>query len=339
MIRFTAFVIPIIASALLVLGWSQNALLAATPTPASPAKQVDFPRKGRVISIIVGAPAGGSNDIGARVIAPLLEKQLGTPVQVVNKPGAGQQVGITEAARSKPDGYTMVYANLVSVITSYLDPQRQATYKRKDLQSLAIHVQDPAAIAVRADGPFKEMKDFIAAAKAKPDQIKLATYGIMSAGHLDILALERATGTRFAIVQFDGAATAYPALMGGHVDAYSGGVSALAAQVNSGRFRIIGVMEKEESKFLPGTKTMVSQGIPLFSSSARGMFLPAGTPKEVLDVLSDAIKTVMASDAHKVKMDEQSLFMNYMGPQQMDAYWAEYEEQLKPLVELAKQKQ
>jgi tripartite-type tricarboxylate transporter receptor subunit TctC len=339
MSRFTALVVSIIASALLIPGWSQNPPLAATPAPASSTKQVDFPRKGRVVSIIVGAPAGGSNDIGARVIAPLLEKELGTPVQVVNKPGAGQQVGITEAARSKPDGYTMVYANLVSVITSYLDPQRQAAYGRKELQPLAMHVVDPAAIAVKADGPFKDMKDFIAAAKANPDRIKLATYGIMSAGHLDILALERATGTKFAIVQFDGGGTAYPALMGGHVDAYSGGVSALVAQVNAGQFRVIGVMDKEESRFLPSGKTMLSQGIPLISSSARGMFLPAGTPKEILDILSDAIKRAMASAEHKGKMDEQALFINYMGPQEMDAYWTEYEKQLRPLVEVAKQKQ
>lgn len=96
---------------------------------------------------------------------------MGTPVQVVNKPGAGQQVGITEAARSKPDGYSMVYANVVSVITSYLDPQRKAAYSRKELQSLAIHVPDPAAIAVKADGPFKDMKVMASAEhKAKMDE-------------------------------------------------------------------------------------------------------------------------------------------------------------------------
>ena len=118
---------------------------AAAPTQAvaparaaeAPAKTTDFPTKGRAITLTVPLPAGSSMDIAARVMAPMLEKDLGTPVQVANKVGAGGQVGLTDLSLSKPDGYTIAAHALPATITMYLDAERK-TFNRGQLTSLAL---------------------------------------------------------------------------------------------------------------------------------------------------------------------------------------------------------
>ena len=118
-------------------------------------KKVDFPAKGKSISFIVPFGAGGSTDVAARNLAPYIEKILGVPVEVINKPGAGSQIGITEALAAKPDGYTIFYANLPGPMTMYLNPDRKTTFKsKKDFTMLGIHLSDPGAIAVAYEGAY-----------------------------------------------------------------------------------------------------------------------------------------------------------------------------------------
>ena len=119
-------------------GWIAAIAIAASAASTSAIGQ-SFPEPGKPINLIVPFSAGGSVDISARLIAPLLEKQLGTTVQVVNRPGAGSQVGLNAMLRSKPDGYTMAFTLLPLTIVTYLNPQLQATFGRKDFQPLAMH--------------------------------------------------------------------------------------------------------------------------------------------------------------------------------------------------------
>src|SRR5512133_1706148 len=109
----------------------------------SPASAADYPQKGKTIQMIVGNAAGGPTDLGARIMAAGLEKELGVPVVVVNKPGANGQIQLTQVASSKPDGYTFGTVNFPVTITGYLDPARKATYNRKSFEPLALHVNDP----------------------------------------------------------------------------------------------------------------------------------------------------------------------------------------------------
>ncbi len=308
----------------------------AKAAPAA-APKVDFPVKGKAISIIVPYAAGGGTDLSARVLADGLEKELGTPVQIVNKAGAGGQVGLTELAQAKPDGYTIGSSVLPAVITTYLDPERKSAFGRKDLQLLALHVADASAVAVKADSPFKAVKDIVEAGKAKPGAVKWGTTGILGTTHLNIVQLQKVTGAKFAIVHFDGGNPMKTALLGGHIDAHFGSAGESLPQFKSGEMRFLGIMDKQRSSFYPDVPTLEEQGYPLYAAGTRGYILPAGTPKEVVNVLTTAMKKVMATPEHKKKMDELGLTIRYMDPDQYSAYWADYEEQVKPLMALAKE--
>lgn len=351
-----SFVIVALASAILAAACQQAAPVpspttgpAAAPTkaPAPPTQaptaaptkapaKVDFPTAGKSITMLVPWAAGGGTDVGARLLAPLVEKELGAPVQVVNRPGAGSQVGIAEFVRAKPDGYTLGATNMPSTNSLYLEPERQATFSRKDFQLVALHVDDPGAVAVKVDSPFKDMKDLVDAARAKPKTIKASTTGLKGSAHLAALQVERATGAEFALVHFDGFAPAQTALLGGHIDVQFGYVGEFLPQVKSGNLRILGVMDREQSKYYSGVKTFEEQGIKLYWASARGWSVPAGTPKEIVNILSAAIKRSIETQEHQQKMDEMGLTLRYMNPDQFTKYWDEVDAQVEKLLELAK---
>lgn len=305
----------------------------AQPTTA-PTVKIDFPVKGKVITLIVAYPAGGTVDFTGRLLASQLEKELGTVVQVVNRPGAGSQVGITELVRSKPDGYTIGYTPIPSTITIYLDPERKAVFTRKDIQPVANHVVEPDVMAVSADSPYKTLKDVIDAARAKPDKVTVGFTGLMSHQHLAILQLEKVAGVKFAIVSFDGSAPALSALLGRHIDVQVADQGIFMSQVRSGGVRILGIMDKEESKYLPGVRTFESQGYPVYMGTTRFLSVPAGTPKGVVDTLSAAIKRVLDTEEHQQKLEAGAFTVRYMDPAQIETVWTEMEAQIKPLVEL-----
>lgn len=304
----------------------------AQPTAVPAAKAANFPEKGKSVSLIVPFPAGGSTDVSARVLTSFMEKELGVPIQVINKGGAGSQLGITELAGSKPDGYTLGFTLLPATITIYLDPERKAVFGRKDLQFVGMHVSDPQLVAVPVDSPYKSIKDLIDAAKAKPDQIKVASVGILGPEHLSILNLQKLSGAKFNIVQFEGSAPALTALLGGHIDLQLGTLGVFASAYKSGKVRFLGVMDKEENRLTPGVKTLESQGYKLYSSVDRIVSAPTGIPKGVTDVLTSAMKRAMDNNDHKKKIEDMGMTLRYMSPDQIAAYWDEMEAQVKPLM-------
>ena len=307
---------------------------------ASPGWAADFPQKGKAIQMLVGFAAGGSTDVGARLMAAGMEKELGAPVVVVNKPGASGQIAYTALTQAKPDGYTIGNTNFPSSVVSYLDPARKATYTRKSFELLALHVIDPALFAVKADSPFKTLKDVVDAAKANPKKVKISTTGIQSDEAFAILQFQKMTGAQFAMVHFaQGVASAMTAFLGGKIDVLCANVGDLLAQFKSGEVRILGIMDDETSPFYPGVKTFEQQGYKLYNSSSRGFAAPAGTPKPVVDVLSGAMKRVTASEDHKKRMADMGLTLRYMDPVQYSAYWSEYEKTITELLPLTKAKE
>ena len=132
----------------------------------SAGQTVDFPAKGRTITVLVPFPAGGATDIATRMVAETMKSELGTSIQVVNKPGASSQVGMTELARAKADGYTLSASPLPAVILTYLDPDRKAIYTSKSFQPLANVIVPPVVVSVKADSPYRTLQDLVAAAKA-----------------------------------------------------------------------------------------------------------------------------------------------------------------------------
>lgn len=329
-----------VAASLVIAGCGQAAPAPATAAPAkaaaAPATKVVYPEKGRTITIIVPWGAGGGGDLGARILAPLLEKEIGTTVEVVNKPGAAGQIGATELAKSKPDGYTLGMTHLPATINAYLDVERKATFTKKDFQPIALQVVDPAVVAVKATSPYKSLKDLVDAAKASSQKLKVGDSGILGEDNLSIIRLQQMASVKYAIAHFNGFGESLPALLGGHIDALFSNAGNFMASTKSGDVRLITVLDKEQSPFFPGVTTAASQGYDISSAASRGVSAPAGTPKEVVDALGVAIGKAIATDEHKKKMTDMGLAVRYMNSAQFSAYWDEVEAWVKPLVELAK---
>jgi tripartite-type tricarboxylate transporter receptor subunit TctC len=292
-----------------------------------------WPEKGKIITLIVPFGAGGATDIQGRMMARSLEKTLGTPVQVVNKPGADTQIGLTEFVKARADGYTIVMTNLPTNFVSYLDPERKAIYGRKDLVQVANQVYDPQTMTVRADSPYKTLKDLIDAAKAKPESIRWAIAGHYSNDHLATLLFEEMTGARFSYVKFDGNAPAMPAILGGHLEGAPFTVGVWPSHVKSREVRVLAVMDKQRSKFLPDVPTLEEQGYKFYAGSQRGYSVRAGTPKEIIEKLAAAIKMGMESEEIYQKMDATWLTQRYMDAAEYTRFWDEQEALVKPLLE------
>lgn len=275
---------------------------AAQPT-AAPAAKLDWPT--RAITILIAYPAGGSSDVGARIIAPLLEKELGQPVQVVNKSGAGGQVGWTELAKSKPDGYTIGGINLPHLPAVVVDPTRQAAFKQEDIVPVASQAVDPTQIAVRANGPYKTIQALIDDAKAKPDKIPAGIVGILQDDEIGYLKFTDVTKTSFAPVRFDGAAPTLTALLGGNIEVTFCTMGDNYAQYKAGKVKPLGTFHSERTKFYPDVPTMKELGYgELLAASSRGFALPKGVPDPIVKRWEEALLKVMKMPEHVTKIED-----------------------------------
>lgn len=307
----------------------------AAPT-AAPTKKVDYPAKGGAITIIVAFAAGGPVDITARLLAPLMEKELGTPVQVTNKAGASTQVGMTDLVNSKPDGYTLEMPSIPTTLVTYLDPERKASYSRKDFELVACVSADASTLSTKADGPFKALKDVVDAAKASPEKVKVGTAGLGGVTHLSGVALEEEAGIRFGYVHFDGGAPSTTAALAGHTDASFSSAGAVRALYMSGQLRVLAVFDNQESPLLPGAKTAEAQGYKIQGAIANGIIVPAGTPKEIKDILEAAIKKATADQDFGKKLNDSGLVPRFMDQAQYTNYWAGNEDWTKRYMDKAK---
>jgi len=318
---FSGIRAAMLAAALVLASW---VVVESTHSQSFPA--------GKPITIIVPYAAGGTTDTGARLLAPRLEEELSTKVIVTNKPGAASQLALTGLVSSAPDGYTLSYAVLPTVITHYADPGRDAPYARKDFQPVALHHLTPAVLAVQVSSPYKTLKDFVEAARANPGKLTVSDSGLMANPHMSVLMLEKAAGVRLGSVHFDGGAPSVTALLGGHVTALAGGTSDAVAHVKSGKFRVLGVAAEQESEFLPGVPTMKSQGYDVVTVSATGILAPAGTPQAVVDILAAAIRKVVANEEHQKKLRDLGASPHYLNPTEYAAFWLNYESRVAPLL-------
>lgn len=320
-----------------LVGMSMFGSVPMALAAAAPAK--NFPATGKNITLVIGYTAGGPTDMGARIAVGALEKVMaGAKFDIIYKPGATGQAGATFVAKSKPDGYTMGVTNVPAVNVSYLDPDRQAVYGRKSFQPLANMVVDPGLIAVRMDSPFKSIADIIKAAKANPHKITITTTGLQSTEHFWSLRLQNLTNTQFALVHFEGTVPAVMAVLGGKVDVLFGNVSDVSSHVKNGTVRVLGLLDDRESPFLPpGVKTLQAQGIPLVGGSFRGFSLPGGTPKEIVNILGDAMRKALNSDEVKEKLSKIGLTWRYMDTPQFEKFWDEMDETMVKLIPITKQ--
>src|SRR5262245_610738 len=312
------------------------AALASLALVAGMAAAQEFPT--RPVELMVAFPAGGSTDVGARVVAAIAEKQLGQPIVVVNKGGAGGQVGWTDMARRKPDGYYIGYINLPATNTVILDPERKAIFGPDAFVPIINQVLDPGIIWVRADSPYKSLKDLIDAARKAPNTIRTATTGILSDDHLAILMLEEAApGAIFRLVHLEGGAAQLKEVMGGNVDVAFDNVGSIAPRARSGEVRGLALLDPDRSKFLPDVPTAKELGYPtVISSSTRGIAGPKGIPAPVVAKLAAVLKKAMEDPDHVSKMESAGLAVKIMVGPEYERYYKETHERAKKYVEWAK---
>lgn len=314
----------------------RRTLLAASAATAiaSPAIAQNYPR--RAVQLIVAFPAGGSTDVGARILAGMAEKDFGQPITVVNKAGAGGQIGFTEIARAKPDGYTLGFLNLPGMNTITLDPERKAAFTIDSFIPIVNQVLDPGFIWVKGDSPYKTLADLVDAAKKNPGKLSACTTGILSDDHLAILMLQEAAKCEFRIVHFDGGAQQLTGVLGGHVDVAFDNVGSVFKRVSTGEIRGLAVTDTERSKFLPQIPTTKELGFgTVISNSTRGVGAPKGTPADICKVVETAFLKAINSPEMKEKMDAVGLALKPMVGAEYAKYYADLQAQAKKYTEWA----
>ena len=317
--------VPGIAVFCLTLG------LAVAQTAWAAEKPKDYPN--RPITIQVGFGAGGSSDVGVRVLAESLKKIIGQPILVENKPGAGSQVMLSDFKNNaKPDGYTMALINIPQLQTIVFDPTRKASFSIKDFQPVANHVQDPGAVLVRKESPFKTLEDFLNEAKAKPGQVKASTTGIGSDDHLAVLDVQRKANVSFNIIHLQDTPAALTAALGGHTDVDFDNVGGFLPSVTSGQARILAVMMEKRYPDLADVPTFREKGIDLVSSSTRGYVFPSGTPAEIVKYMEESIRKAMEDPDHVKRMREAGLTLRFMGIEEYTKFIESQNERAKQLI-------
>jgi tripartite-type tricarboxylate transporter receptor subunit TctC len=289
------------------------------------------------VMLLVAYPAGGATDIGARILASIAEKELGQPIVVINKAGAGGQVGFMELSKQKPDGYYIGFINLPSLNTMVLDPDFKAAFTMDSFTPIINQVLDPGIVYVRGDSPYKEFKDLIADARKRPGELKVGVTGILGDDHLALLMMEKAAGVKFRMVVFEGDAPHITAILGAQIDCGFLNVAGQVPKVKGGQLRALAVMDKERVKFFPDVPTMVELGYPtIISSSTRGIAGPKGMPESVVKKLQEVFKKAIEDPQHREKMDQTGLTIKVMVGDEYRKYIMDFHEKLKPLVEQAR---
>jgi tripartite-type tricarboxylate transporter receptor subunit TctC len=270
-----------------------GAALAATgPIVTNEAHAQNYPT--RPIRLICPFPPGGTTDVVARIVAQGLTEAWGQQVIVDNRPGAGALIGTEMAAKSPPDGYTVL---LGSITTHAVNP---ALHKNlnfdviKDFVPVTLVVSSPQLLAVHPAVAAKSVKELIALARAKPGSLNYASAGAGSSPHLTFELFKSAAGIDIRHVPYKGTGPAITELVGGQVQAMITGVVALMPHVKSGKLRGLAVTSKSRVSALPELPTIMESGVPNFDvSSWFGVFLPAGTPKAVVTKMNGQIRKIV----------------------------------------------
>jgi tripartite-type tricarboxylate transporter receptor subunit TctC len=295
---------------------------AALAAPrAARAQAAEYPVRGQRLSLIVGSSAGSGADITGRLAGGLIEREYpGVNVQVVNRPGAGTQVGIQALADARPDGMTIGITALPTTITLWLDQERRANFNRASFLPIANLVYDPGAIAVRAESPYRTLADLVAGAKGGR-RTTVGAVGPRGREHLDIAAIEQATGAQLVPVFHNDSGLAVNSLLGGNIDAVQGSVADFLAQIRAGRLRMLAVFDRNRSGFAPDVPTTFEQGIQLETGVSRGFSFPAGTPPAMAQRIATALGRVANLPDEQKRIRDMGLEPRFMDAETYARYW------------------
>jgi len=300
-----------------------NACMAAVALVLAPVAlaQSDYPNK--QVTMVVPFPPGGVADITARPLADAMGRILKQPVIVENKSGAGGGVGMQYVARAKPDGYTILLALSSISIIPEADKVlgRDPMFQLNQLVPIARFTADPTVLAVRADSPYKSVKDLLDAAKKAPGTIPYGSSGNYGTMHVPMEMLNAAAGTKMLHVPFTGAGPAVVALLGGQVAALSTGPSTVMGHLKAGKIRVLATWGESRHPALPDVPTLKELGYDATFSQWTGLFVPAGTPQPVIEKLREASRAAVADPTFKTALEKVETPIQYLDQPQFKAFW------------------
>lgn len=246
------------------------------------------------VTYIVPFPAGGTTDILARLIGQKLGPVLGTTIVVDNRGGAGGSVGSEIASRAPADGYTLLGGTISSHAINVSLYPKLGYDPIKSFSPVALIGSNPVVLVVGQNSPYKTLQDVLAAAKAKPKTISSASAGSGTSQHLALELLGFKSGTQFIHVPYKGSGPAIQDVMGGQVDMMFDTTVVAGPHIQSGKLRALAVTSAKRLESLPNVPTVAESGVPGFEVvSWQGIFVPAGTPRPIIDRLHNEVLKIL----------------------------------------------
>ena len=252
--------------------------------------QTAYPTK--PITMVVPFPPGGVADTVGRPVADAMSKVLNQPVVVVNRGGAGGGIGMAQVAKAAPDGYTLLMALSSVVVLPEADKilKRAPMFELDQLVPIARITADPTVLVVRADSPWKTYAEFIAYARANPSRVTFGSSGNYGTMHVPMEQLKAATASFMLHVPYTGAGPALLGLLSGQIDAVASGPASVASQIKAGKLRAPAHWGEGRLALLPDVPSFKELGVPIAYSQWSGIFVPAGTPPDVVVKLREAAR-------------------------------------------------
>jgi tripartite-type tricarboxylate transporter receptor subunit TctC len=281
------------------------------------AAQTDYPS--HAIRLIVPFAPGGSTDSQARIVADYLGRELGQQVVVINVGGAGGTLGLNQAAKAAPDGYTFVTATPSLVINPYI--QKDIAYDPvKDFDAVVLVATSPIVLVVPKDSKIMSVQDVIEMAKAKPGEIRYGSAGIGSATHLSSALFAAMANVNLTHVPYRGAGPAILDLLAGRLQVQFENAPSVLGQVRSGTLRGIAVGSQNRSAMFPELPTIADTVPGYEATSWFGFLAPAKTPRAIIDRMNSAVNKALADPAVQKQMDSLGVELIGGSPEKFKAY-------------------
>ena len=272
-------------------------LIAVAPAMSQP-----YPS--RPITIVIPFAAGGPTDTLSRILAERMRGSLGQPVVIENVTGAAGTIGVGRVARAAPDGYTLGVGPMNAYVLT------GAFYKLqfdllKDFEPVALLASNPSIVISKNTVPAKDLKELIGWVKTNQDNVSAGTAGVGAATHLGGILFQNMTGTRFQFVPYRGAGPALQDIVAGRIDLMFDQLSNSLPQMRAGNIRPYAVMAKTRAAAAPDIPTVDEAGLPGFYMPVwHGMWVPRGTPKDIIDKLNKAVVETLADPVARQRLAE-----------------------------------
>ena len=287
-------------------------------TLAFPAAAQDYPN--RTIRMIVPFGAGGPTDVFTRALGEELRKSLGQPIVMENRPGAGTIIGTTEAARSAPDGYTLLMISATQTTVETLNPNRPYRLMR-DFVPVASLMNSELVLVVPQRSPVNTLKELIALARAKPGTLNYGSSGPGSNYHMAGELIKNLAGLDIVHIPYKGSTGARADIVSGQIDMMFDSVPTMAATIEDGRVKALGTSGKVRSPILPNVPTIAEAGIAEYNATIWiGVMAPAGTPKEIVELLNREINKILGRADIRESWQRQGANTMVMTPDEFGAY-------------------